>query len=213
MNADLLRQLLSAPTTGDRFFGVVAGVVTNNKDPENLHRVKVQFPWLDESHDSHWARVATPMAGPKRGLYFLPEVGDEVLVAFEHGAVDFPYVLGALWNGRDECPETNADGTNAPRAMHSRSGHIFRFLDRDGDERIEIIDKSGNQIVINANENTITIESQLDIVVTSRAGKLKLSGVGIELTSQTDVKINASTTMDVQAGAVMTLKGALIKLN
>ena len=214
MNSDILRQLMSPPAAADRFYGVVIGVVTNNKDPENLHRVKVQFPWLDASHESFWARVATPMAGKGRGLYFLPEVGDEVLVAFEHGAIDFPYVVGALWNGKDEPPESNADGANAPRTLCSRSGHVIRLLDRDGSERIEIIDKTGdNKIVISASDNTIEITSRSDIVVKSETGKLKMSAVGIELESQADVKIRANAGIDVQAAAIMTLKGSLIKLN
>jgi uncharacterized protein involved in type VI secretion and phage assembly len=213
MNSDVFRQLMTPPASAQRFYGVVIGIVTNNKDPENLHRVKVRFPWLDESHESHWARVATPMAGKKRGLYLLPEVDDEVLVAFEHGSIDFPYVVGSLWNGKDEPPESNADGTNAPRTLRSRSGHVIRFLDKDGAEKIEIIDKTGNnKVVVNSADNTITI-SQSDIVITSQTGKLKMSAVGIEMTSQADVKIKANAGVDVQAAAVMSLKGSLIKLN
>ena len=85
----------------DRFFGVVVGVVTNNQDPDGMHRVKVHFPWLSDDVESNWARVAAPMAGGNRGVYFLPEVDDEVLVAFEHGKVDHPYVIGSLWNQQD----------------------------------------------------------------------------------------------------------------
>ena len=68
-----------------RVSGVVVGVVTNNQDPEGMGRVKVKFPWLSDEDESNWARVAAPMAGKERGFYFLPEVEDEVLVAFEHG--------------------------------------------------------------------------------------------------------------------------------
>src|SRR2546426_9457473 len=82
-----------------KLYGVVAGIVTNNEDPDGLGRVKIRFPWLSEDNESWWARIAAPMAGKERGAYFLPEVDDEVLVAFEHGDVNFPYVLGALWNG------------------------------------------------------------------------------------------------------------------
>lgn len=214
MNAELMRQLLMRPASEERFFGVVVGIVTNNLDPEDLHRVKVRFPWLDDAHESHWARVAAPMAGHRRGAYFLPEVDDEVLVAFEHGSIDFPYVVGALWNGKDDRPESNADGTNKHRAIHSRSGHVIRFVDAAGDERIEIIDKTGNnKVVINTRDNTITVASESDIIITSKTGKLKMSAVGIEMNSQADIKIQATAGVDVGAGAVMTLKGSLIKLN
>jgi uncharacterized protein involved in type VI secretion and phage assembly len=214
MNTDLFRELTTRSEPVQRFYGVVIGIVTNNQDPENLHRVKVQFPWLDGSTESHWARVATPMAGKKRGLYFLPEVEDEVLVAFEHGSIDYPFVIGSLWNGKDTAPESNSDRQNNNRALHSRSGHIIRFVDKSGSESIEIIDKQGTQkIVISSKDNTITISAQSDIVIKSSTGKVKVEGVGVEITSQTDVKIKASTTMDVQAGAIMNVKGSLIKLN
>ena len=214
MSSDLLRQLMRPSDGRERFFGVAVGIVTNNHDPENLHRVKVRFPWLDELAESHWARVASPMAGKGRGAYFLPEVDDEVLIAFEHGSIDFPYVVGALWNGKDEPPESNSDGLNEHRTIRSRSGHVLRFVDKDGSESIEIIDKSGkNTIVVSSRDDTITIESHSDITITSRSGKLKMSAAGIEMTSQTDVKIKAGSTMDVQAGAVMNVKASIIKLN
>jgi uncharacterized protein involved in type VI secretion and phage assembly len=214
MNSELLRQLLAPPDGGSRFYGVVVGIVTNNKDPENLHRVKVRFPWLDDPNESQWARVVSPMAGNGRGAYFLPEVEDEVLVAFEHGSIDFPYVVGSLWNGKDKPPESNADGMNNHRTLRSRSGHVIRFVDRNGSEAIEIIDKTGkNRIVINSKDNTITVESESDITISSKTGKLKMNAIGIEMNSKADVKIQANTNIDVQASAVMNLKGSLIKLN
>src|SRR5205085_2988322 len=125
--------------------GVVVGVVTNNQDdPDGLGRVKVKFPWLSNDEESFWARVAVPMAGKERGFYFLPEVEDEVLVAFEHGDPRFPYVLGSLWNGQDKPPEKN-DGKNNVRVIKSRSGHVIRLNDEDGKEKIESIDKSGKK--------------------------------------------------------------------
>ncbi len=76
--------------------GVVIGIVTNNKDSEALNRVKVKFPWLSEKDESYWARIATSVTEAKQNNYELPEVGSEVLVAFEHGDVRFPYILGVL---------------------------------------------------------------------------------------------------------------------
>jgi uncharacterized protein involved in type VI secretion and phage assembly len=214
MSSDILRLLTAPPPGRERIYGVVVGIVTDNKDPEDLYRVKIRFPWLDDPNESRWARVATAMAGDKRGSYFLPEVGDEVLVAFEHGAIDFPYVVGSLWNGKDKPPESNSDGQNKHRTLHSRSGHVIRFVDASGGERIEIIDKTGNNsIVIDSVKNTVTIKSQSDITITSSTGRLKMSAMGIDIKSQTDIAIKAGTTMDAQASAVMTLKGAMIKLN
>ena len=214
MSSDILRLLTSPPPGRERIYGVVVGIVTDNKDPEDLYRVKVRFPWLDDPNESRWARVASSMAGDKRGSYFLPEVGDEVLVAFEHGAIDFPYVVGSLWNGKDKPPESNSDGLNKHRTFHSRSGHVIRFVDTSGGERIEVIDQTGNNsVVIDSAKNTITMKSQSDITITSATGRLKMSAVGIDIESKADIKIKANATIDAQASAVMTLKGALIKLN
>ena len=214
MNNEALRKLFSVAGIDDRFYGVVVGIVTNNQDPDNMHRIKVHFPWLNQDHESNWARVATPMAGNGRGIYFLPEVDDEVLVAFEHGLIDQPFIIGSLWNGKDQPPESNQNGKNDHRAFKSRSGHIIRFNDQDGQETIEIIDKTGNnKIVIDSSKNTISIEANSDIEIKSATGKLTISAIGIELKSQADVKIEATSTMDLKANAQVSVKGAIINLN
>jgi uncharacterized protein involved in type VI secretion and phage assembly len=196
----------AAPHEQGRFFGVVIGIVTNNQDPDKMARVRVKFPWLSDDHESWWARIATPMAGSGRGMYFVPEVNDEVLVAFEHGDVRSPYVVGALWNGQDAPPTNNDDGKNNIRLIHSRSGHLVRLDDKDGDEKIEIIDKTGgNKITIKSSDNSMSLEC---------TGKMKLHAQGgIEITSDADIKIQASTTMDVESSATMTIKGAMVNIN
>jgi len=197
-----------------RLYGVTVGVVTNNQDPDGLGRVKVKFPWLSDDVESHWARVVTPMAGNDRGLFFLPEVDDEVLVAFEHGSPEFPYVLGALWNGKDKAPESNDDGENNMRTIKSRSGHVVRLDDTDGSEKIEIVDGSGaNSIVISTADNTITITADADITIESGSGKLILSGNGIEIKSQADVKVEAGANMDLKASGQLNIKGTTVNIN
>jgi uncharacterized protein involved in type VI secretion and phage assembly len=196
----------AAPHEQGRFFGVVVGIVTNNQDPDKMARVRVKFPWLSDDHESWWARIATPMAGSGRGIYFLPEVNDEVLVAFEHGDVRSPYIVGALWNGQDAPPANNDDGKNNIRLVHSRSGHLIRLDDTDGDEKIEIIDKTGgNKITIKSSDNSMSLEC---------TGKMTLHAqAGIEITSDADIKIQANTTMDVESTAPMTIKGATVNIN
>jgi uncharacterized protein involved in type VI secretion and phage assembly len=197
-----------------RWFGVVVGVVTNNQDPDNLGRVKVRFPWLSDSEESNWARIAAPMAGNDRGTYFLPEVDDEVLVAFEQGDPRFPYVLGALWNGKDAPPATNGDGKNNLRVIKSRSGHIVKLNDEDGKETIEIIDKSGkNSIVIDTAKNTLTITTDKDITLSAAQGTIKLDAQNIQLKSSADTKIEASGGMDVKASGTLNVKGATVNIN
>lgn len=210
----VLHRLLAPDDDEGRCYGVVVGIVTNNRDPDGMHRVKLRFPWLSMDHESHWARVATPMAGGGRGAYFLPEPDDEVLVAFEHGSLEHPFVVGTLWNGKDKPPENNDDGRNNHRSITSRSGHIVRLDDSDGDERVEIIDKTGsNRITIKSSANAISIEAQGDIVIKSASGKVTIEGIGIEIMSSTDVKIQAQTTLDASASAQLSIQGAMVKIN
>jgi len=100
-----LTQIIAPRSANSLRSGIVIGVVTDNSDPEGWGRVKVKYPWQEDNIVSHWARMATPMAGNGRGIEFLPEVNDEVVVAFEHGDMHRPFVLGALWNGVDAPPE------------------------------------------------------------------------------------------------------------
>ncbi|MCM8599001.1 MAG: phage baseplate assembly protein V [Candidatus Accumulibacter sp.] len=194
--------------------GVVVAVVTNNQDPDGLGRVKLKFPWLSDADESFWARVATPMAGGGRGAFFLPEVDDEVLVAFEHGDLRFPYVLGGLWNAKDKPPADNGDGKNNVRLIRSRSGHVVRLSDEDGKEKIEIIDKSEkNSIVFDTANNTITITADKDIALSAPQGTIKLDAQKVELKSSADAKVEAGAGMDVKASATLNLKGATVNIN
>ena len=228
--------LLSADTDSaarmGKIFGVVVGIVTNNQDPDKLGRVKVRFPWLDEDDESHWARVATMMAGKDRGSFFLPEVDDEVLIMFEHGDVRFPYVIGALWNGKDTPPRDNADGKNDFRVIKSRSGHELIFTDSDGKEQVEIKtkagqqillddtsgsekilikDKSGNKIEMDAVANAINLVSQTKLSIKSQQIELE-SDTTLTLKGQ-QIEINADAMMTIKAGSMMTIKGSLVKIN
>ena len=197
-----------------RYQGVFVGVVTNNEDPDGRGRVKVKFPWLSDEDESNWARIVTPMAGEERGLFFLPEVDDEVLVAFEHGDVRFPYVIGSLWNGQQPPPETNADGANNIRMIKSRSGHMIRFSDEDGSEKIEIVDKSeNNKIVFDTAANTIAITADADVTFAASQGSIKLEAQKIEIISSAETKIEAGSEMKVEASATMNIKGATVNIN
>jgi uncharacterized protein involved in type VI secretion and phage assembly len=212
--SDILLSADRRDAASERIFGVVVGVVTNNQDTDGLGRVKVKFPWLSDQDESQWARIAAPMAGKERGVFFLPEVDDEVLVAFEHGDVRFPYVIGALWNGVDKPPADNGDGKNNLRVIKSRSGHTIKLNDEDGKETIEIIDKSEkNSIVIDTAKNSITITSEKDITLSATKGTIKLDAQKLEIKSSADSKIEAGAGMDVKASATMNIKGATVNIN
>jgi uncharacterized protein involved in type VI secretion and phage assembly len=195
-------------------FGVAVALVTNNQDPDGLGRVKLRFPWLSDEDESNWARVATPMAGKDRGVFFLPEVDDEVLVAFEHGDVRFPYVVGALWNGKDAPPATNDDGKNNVRLIKSRSGHVIRLNDEEGKETVEIVDKSEkNSIIVDTAKNTITITSDKDITLKAANGTITLDAQKIAVKSSAEAKVEAGAGMDLKASGTMNIKGATVNIN
>src|SRR6185436_11691504 len=118
--------------------GVALAEVTNNQDPNQWGRVKVKYRWRENSPESDWARIAALAGGKDRGTLWLPEVGDEVLVAFDKGDIDHPFVLGGLWNGVDVPPEKNADGKNDTKLIRTRSGHQVKYFDKQGEESIEI---------------------------------------------------------------------------
>jgi len=211
---DLLDDATRQDAHTGRIYGVVVGLVTNNQDPDKMGRVKVKFPWLSDADESAWARVAAPMAGKERGVCFLPEVDDEVLVVFEHGDVRFPYVLGALWNGQDAPPFANDDGKNNVRIIKSRSGHVVKLNDEDGKETIEIIDKSAkNSIVIDTAKNTITVTTDKDIALSAAKGTIKLDAQKVEINSTDAMQVKAGGTMNVEATSTMTIKGATVNIN
>jgi phage protein D/phage baseplate assembly protein gpV len=182
---------LPPPNRQQKFYGVAVGKVTSNTDDKQRGRVKVSFPWFGDDHESGWARCATPMASKNsKGIYFLPDVDDEVLVAFEQGDISKPVVLGSLWNGQNRPPETNADKHNSKRHILTPAGHAISLDDTKGSETVTIHHKSGAEVVI-AHDGAITVTAK---------GKLNLSAGGdINITAkdgQGTVTVKAKT-MDV----------------
>ena len=221
--------------------GVVVGIVTDNKDPEKLGRVKINFPWRGDETQSNWARVATFMAGKERGSFFLPEVHDEVLVAFDRGEVNHPYVIGSLWNGEDKPPETNEDGKNNIRKITSRSGHEIIFSDdsegkkesleihtnaghkillddASGGEKVEISSQAGHKIVLDDASGGEKIE------IIDKAGSNKMvidsaqNGITIESGMQLKIKANmveieGGSSLTIKSSGMLTLQGMPVKIN
>lgn len=161
----------------NRIQGVVIGIVEDLNDPEGLGRVRVRLPWLGGEPLSHWARVATPFASAETGFHFRPQVGDEALLAFEHGNTDYPYVLGYLWSGENTPPALDSD---AQRLVTTIAGH--RLVFDDGDQpSLTIEDGNGNKLVMNA--EGIQIESAKDVLI-------KGANINIEADQQLTLKGN-----------------------
>jgi uncharacterized protein involved in type VI secretion and phage assembly len=161
--------------------GVVMGIVRSLDDPQNLGRVQIYFPWLSETNQSYWARIATLMAGSERGSWFMPEVGDEVLVAFEHGNSQHPYIVGFLWNGQSKPP--NKGINRQVRRLQTVSGHILEFDDRPGLEKITIKTRIGNEISIT--------ETPSGINISTPTGRLTINCLQADITASTMLTVNA----------------------
>lgn len=202
--------------------GVMVGLVTNNKDPENMGRVKVKFPQLGDNIESYWCRMASVMAGPTRGVAFFPEANDEVVVAFANGDPNHGYVLGCVWNGSDKLPKPPGElvtgGQTIRRIIKSRVGHYIELDDSPSpSEGIIIQDKTGNNLIkIITKKNKIEIQAHQDCTVTSSTGKIEVSALqDVSVKSSTGkVSITATTGVDINAGAGMVnIKGSMINLN
>ncbi|PJF45064.1 MAG: type IV secretion protein Rhs [Phototrophicales bacterium] len=208
-NPRTLTQLLKRSNGNERWSGVVPAIVTNNEDPEQMGRVKVKYPWLDEQQESWWARVVTMGGGGTRGFYILPEVGDEVLVAFEQGDVNQPYVIGNLYNGKDKPPaQTVASGKVKERLIQTRTGHKIRMVDEDsGDDFIEIIDAHGHtSIKFDAASQKIILNSTGDIELTSK-GTIKMSATrNIQMEARGSVSVKGTQNVDVEGTTGVSVK-------
>jgi uncharacterized protein involved in type VI secretion and phage assembly len=200
------------PKTGDYIKGVAICLVTQNKDEEGLCRIQVSYPWHDKPLESYWARLAMPMAGTDRGLLLVPEVGDEVLVAFERGDLRFPCVLGALWNGKDKPPFPINDGKNDKRGLRSRKKHYLLF--DDGEHGIvELAHEKGRKITFDDQGFSVQDENGNTVKVDSSSGAMTLEAKGTLSIKAASISIEATGTIEVKASATLTIRGSLVNIN
>lgn len=194
---------------------IVIGIVKDLDDPQKLGRVRVALPHLDDQ-ESDWARVATMMAGADRGSLFRPEPEDEVLVAFLHGDPMQPYIIGALWNEQDVPPEGGGTKENHRRTLRSRSGHVFRFDDTPGEEKIELVSSAETQrilidvatpvIAVEADDGDISVKAgKADVMVEAESGNVTVKAAEKLVVEAGDVTIEASGTV--------TIKGSTVEIN
>lgn len=182
--------------------GLVVGIVTDNKDPNGMHRVQVQFPVdSDQKVLSSWCRMCSPMAGNSRGLVMLPEIGTEVVLMYAYRSMS-PYVLGAVYNGGDDTPDTykNDDDENNKRVFWSRSDHMVIFDDTSGAEKVELAAKASGRLDVtsgliynqaDAVEKTVTVYSDKHIIIEAK------ETISIKCK---DFKLEADATTAMEAG-------------
>ncbi len=184
--------------------GLAVGLVTNNEDPEQVGRVKVRFPTLSDSDESTWARIAAPGAGPARGLQWLPEVGDEVLVGFELDDKTRPIVLGGLWSRKDKPPEPDGavnGGQTTVRVLASRKNH-----------RVVLTDDPTSAVDLSLGDTSSALHLEKDESRLAAEQKLSVTGATIEITATQKVVIDAPS-VEIRAKSDLTLSGKPIRLN
>lgn len=196
----------------DQVRGVAVGKVTDNEDPKGIGRVKVSYPWRDADDESYWARIATEMTGNDMGTWFLPDVDDEVLVAFENGDIHHPFVIGSLYSGNRKPPHDNSDGDNDYQTIKSRSGHTVELDDDDqepkvvvetnGGRKIELEDKSGSEkITIDDGSNTIEMDKAGGEVKIEGQQKISLSAPTIELSGDSKISLSSKSEVKIEGKA------------
>ena len=223
--------------------GVVVGQVSDVQDPDNSARVRLTFPWLSDDYVSGWARTAQPGAGKDRGWTVLPEVGDEVLVSFEQGDFERPYVIGGLFNGVDTPPSGPVDlidsgsGEVGRRSMVSRKGHRVDLLDSDRSEGIRMATADGKLLIfVDSSQTTITvhadgkvaIEGSQGITIDAATSSMELKGGDISLKATNGITIDGgpqlkltgissqfegSNTAEIKGGTMCSVSAAMVKIN
>lgn len=234
---------IGSSSSSRKIDGVMVGIVTNNSDPEGLGRVKLKLPIREVENETDWVRIATFFAGDNRGSYFIPEVGDEVLVAFHLGEVRQPYVIGMLWNRSQAPPAEDVAGiqSNNIRKITSRAGHEVVFDDgvihgkvtittRRGQkiemddllDKIDISDMAGvNSISIwGSFKQSITITSGLSSITLGASGNVTINApAGITINSGKVsisggvVNVNSLGALNLKAMGLTSLQGSLVKIN
>jgi len=209
--------------------GVVVAQVSDARDPQHQGRVKLTFPWLSDDYVSDWARTVQLGAAKDRGFYVLPEVGDEVLAAFEQGDIRRPYVLGGLFNGTDTPKSGPIDDVDSGsgainrRSMVSRRGHRIDLLDQDGqkegvsittgDDKLRLVmDATGSAVTLHS-DGSVTVEAKNGITFDAGTGSLEMKGSDISLKATTGVTVDGGGgAVKVTAGTELSLSGITAKL-
>jgi uncharacterized protein involved in type VI secretion and phage assembly len=190
------------------------GLVTDNKDPDSLGRVKVKYPLLNDEVESGWARIAWGAAGKERGTVSLPHVGDEVAIGFEHGDVRRPIILGALFNGVD------TPGADLVKADSSVAARFPRDFDVKTAKKTLLT--AGEDITVKSENGKFDLAAKMDVKLASQsgaitieatAGQIKATGkAGVEISASGPLKITSTAPVTVESNAALQLKGSVVQV-
>ncbi|GAU77510.1 VgrG protein [Fusibacter sp. 3D3] len=220
-------------------YGLTLGIVTNTQDPDNLGRIKVKLPLRDEAeNESAWARMIVPFAGNEMGVYFIPDVGDEVIVAFLGGQLEKPVIVGGVWSKSVKPPMANEEGKNLTKMIKTKSGHELTFFDEedkgkitlksskgytiemdDENEKLTLKDPKGkNKVEMSSKDGKITVEAEKKIELKSGGSSIIIDGTGNKITIKSNtveikglqVNVKGDTTVKLESGATMEIKAGAI---
>ncbi len=200
----------------DRWYGVVTAVVTNNKDPKNLGRVKVKYPWLDTRVESDWVAVTAPGAGSNSGFFSLPSVEDQVLISFEHGDFSRPMILGSVPREEYKVDDVTEHGKTAVHTWRSASGHEIRIEDSSTKKAIMLKTTKGHCIKLDDTGEKLTIKTVggSEITIDDQSGKVTVKSEGdLALDSQGNINVEAQGNLNLKAGGRVKVEGTRIDLN
>jgi phage baseplate assembly protein gpV len=220
MNISFLQESLRPPEVEEskRIFGVVTGDVVDVDDPAGQGRVRVRLSFMESSDASAWARVAAPMAGPLHGMYFIPNVGDTVLVGFEHGDVDNPFVLGSLWTLKAMPPLLSP--RSQERAIRTPVGNQIVFAEAPPSITVQtagpvppVPGTAGGVANVTLTPAGVQLTTGASTILVAPDGITLRSGASSIVITEQGIEIQSSGNVTVTAAADVTVRGALIKLN
>ena len=214
-------QWLNQATVKDRpdsapLIGVAPALVISNSDSTGQGRVQLQLPWLPEVKP--WARVATPSAGEGRGMYFIPQPGDEVLVAFGHGDLTEPYVLGSLWGPKDKPPQTGDGDPVNHRVIRTPEGHVLDFDDKEKSVTLTTI--PGHSITITPDSITVQTSDSTASMTLTNDGSVTISALQSITLNAPEITITGTTlsiqgdgTVQIQGGGACQIQAGIVSIN
>jgi hypothetical protein len=190
--------------------GLQIGIVTDIVDPQNACRVRVRIPSISDAGEGVWARLSSFQAGNERGAFFIPEVGDEVILGCINNNPDSPVVLGKLYSGFNPAPFPVEEENNIQGIVTRQN---LRIVMNDDDRSVEISTDSGNKLLISEAKKGFELEDE-------NGNKIIMNNNGITLESIKDINLSAQGNINVEglqvsmkADAIMEMSGSLIKLN
>jgi type VI secretion system secreted protein VgrG len=222
---------------------IQSAVVKDNNDPDKLGRVRVKFFWQEDNMMSPWLRPVNVYSGAERGFYFIPEIGDEVLIGFEGGNAEKPFIIGSMYHGKNKPKDSWPEKDNNFKGILTRSNLKIEFDDKKkittietpagnkavlSDDGKSILLQDQNQNKVEMTKDGITLDSPKDIKIESRGSitfdavkeikissraDVKVNGMNVNLEAKTGMVAKGMATAELSASGQTMIKGAMVMIN